>query len=131
MKKLLSILAILLVFVMQSFTLVPGMTPVLLHFKEPKINAGMPGSSRSLGSGMEATIEVYLNEVSDSLLLYSPSEESVTYYIYDADEQEVCNGNVTFSEQGESSIYVGTLGDGIYTIYIVIDNDVYGGDFQL
>lgn len=131
MKKLLSILAILLVFVMQSFTLVPGMTPVLLHFKEPKINGGISGPSRSLGSGMEATIEVYLNEVSDSLLLYSPSEESVTYYIYDADEQEVCNGNVTFSEQGEASIYVGTLGDGIYTIDIVIDNDVYGGDFQL
>jgi hypothetical protein len=72
-----------------------------------------------------------LNEVSDSLLLYSPSEESVTYYIYDADEIEVCNGNVTFSEHGEASIYVGTLGIGIYTIYIVVDDDVYGGEFQL
>ena len=58
-------------------------------------------------------------------------ENRVIYYIYDADELEVCNGNVTFSEQGEASVYVGTLDEGIYTIYIVVDVDVYGGEFQL
>lgn len=131
MKKLLCILAILLVFVMQSFTLVPGMTPVLLHLKEPKINAGMPGSSRSLGSGMEATIEVYLNETSDSLLLYSPSELTCSYNIYDVDELEVCNGNVTFSEQGETSIYLGTLDEGTYSLTLEIDTLIYVGEFEI
>lgn len=131
MKKLLSILAILLVFVMQSFTLVPGMTPVLLHFKEPKINGGMPGSSRSPGSGMEATIEVYLNETSDSLLLYSPSEGTCSYNIINEYEQEVNNGSVMFSELGEASIYLGSLDEGTYTISLEVDSLVYEGEFEI
>lgn len=130
MKKLLSILAIFFVFVMQSFTLVPGMTPVLLRVKEPKINGTIPGPSRSQGSGMEATIEVYLNETSDSLLLYSPSELSCFYNIYDVDELDVCNGNVIFSEQGEASIYLGSLNEGTYSISLVVDTLVYVGEFD-
>lgn len=135
MKKYLSSLVIMLSFVMQSLTVLadgiqPINTPVILQPRKAPWIVGNPKPTKS-DPNLESPVSVYLNEVSDSLLLYSPSEESVTYYIYDADEQEVCNGNVTFSEQGEASIYVGTLGDGIYTIYIVIDNDVYGGDFQL
>lgn len=131
MKKLLSLLVIMLAFVMQSFTILPGLTQVYLR---PKIIGPVMGGNLDPSKSdpnTELMVWVYLNEVSDSLLLYSPSEESVTYYIYDVDEQEVCNGNVTFTEQGESSIYVGTLGNGIYTIYIVVDDDVYGGEFQL
>ena len=131
MKKLLSILAIFFVFVMQSFTLVPGMTPVLLRVKEPKITGGIPGPSRSPGSGMEATIEVYLNETSDSLLLYSPSELTCSYNIYDVDELEVCNGNVTFSEQGETSIYLGTLDEGTYSLTLEIDTLIFVGEFEI
>lgn len=128
MKKYLISFMIMLTFVMQSFTLLPGLTPVYLQ-----LNNKIGGNLRPTKSdpNIEPPINVYLNESSDSLLLYSPSEESVTYYIYDAYEQEVCNGNVSFSEQGEASIYVGTLGNGIYTIYIVVDDDVYGGEFQL
>lgn len=128
MKKYLISFMIMLTFVMQSFTLLPGLTPVYLQ-----LNNKIGGNLRPTKSdpNTELMVWVYLNEVSDSLLLYSPSEESVAYYIYDAYEQEVCNGNVSFSEQGEASIYVGTLGNGIYTIYIVVDDDVYGGEFQL
>ena len=56
---------------------------------------------------------------------------SITYYIFDEDEQEVCNGSVMFSEQGEGSIYIGTFGEGSYIIDIVADDIIYEGDFQL
>ena len=121
--------------VMQSLTVLadgiqPINTPVILQPRKAPWIVGNPKPTKS-DPNVEPPVSVYLNEVSDSLLLYSPSEESVTYDIYDADELEVCNGNITFSEQGEASIYVGTLGNGIYTIYIVVDDDVYGGDFLL
>ena len=135
MKKYLSSLVIMLSFVMQSLTVLAGgiqpiNTPVILQPRKAPWIVGNPKPTKS-DPNLESPVSVYLNEVSDSLLLYSPSEESVTYYIYDADELEVCNGNVTFSEHGEASIYIGTLGNGIYTIYIVVDDDVYGGEFQL
>ena len=125
----------MLSFVMQSLTVLAGgiqpiNTPVILQPRKAPWIVGNPKPTKS-DPNLESPVSVYLNEVSDSLLLYSPSEESVTYYIYDADELEVCNGNVTFSEHGEASIYIGTLGNGIYTIYIVVDDDVYGGEFQL
>ena len=121
--------------VMQSLTVLadgiqPINTPVILQPRKAPWIVVNPKPTKS-DPNVEPPVSVYLNEVSDSLLLYSPSEESVTYYIYDADALEVCNGNITFSEQGEASIYVGTLGNGIYTIYIVVDDDVYGGDFLL
>lgn len=135
MKKYLSPFVIMLSLVMQSLTVLadgiqPINTPVILQPRKAPWIVGNPKPTKS-DPNVEPPVSVYLNEVSDSLLLYSPSEESVTYYIYDADELEVCNGNITFSEQGEASIYVGTLGNGIYTIYIVVDDDVYGGDFLL
>lgn len=135
MKKYLSSLVIMLSLVMQSLTVLadgiqPINTPVILQPRKAPWIVGNPKPTKS-DPNVEPPVSVYLNEVSDSLLLYSPSEESVTYYIYDSNELEVCNGNVTFSEQGEASIYVGTLGNGIYTIYIVVDDDVYGGDFLL
>ena len=135
MKKYLSPLVIMLSLVMQSLTVLadgiqPINTPVILQPRKAPWIVGNPKPTKS-DPNVEPPVSVYLNEVSDSLLVYSPSEESVTYYIYDADELEVCNGNITFSEQGEASIYVGTLGNGIYTIYIVVDDDVYGGDFLL
>jgi hypothetical protein len=135
MKKYLSSLVIMLSFVMQSLTMLadgiqPINTPVILQPRKAPWIVGNPKPTKS-DPNLESPVSVYLNEVSDSLLLYSSSEESVTYYIYDADELEVCNGNVTFSEQGEASIYVGTLNEGVYTIYVVVDDDVYGGEFQL
>ena len=130
MKKLLCICVLLLVFVMQSFTFIPGLTPVLLRIKEPKLNGGMPGPSRSPRLGMESTIEVYLNESSDSLLLNATIGESVTYYINNVEDSEVCNGVATFSEQGDASIYLGTLDEGTYTISLELDSLVYEGEFE-
>ena len=80
---------------------------------------------------VEPPVSVYLNEVSDSLLLYSPSEESVTYYIYDSNELKVCNGNVTFSEQGEASVSICTLCAGTYSIFIEVDILVFEGEFEI
>lgn len=135
MKKYLSSLVIMLSFVMQSLTMLadgiqPINTPVILQPRKAPWIVGNPKPTKS-DPILESPVSVYLNEVSDSLLLYSLSEESITFYIYDADELEVCNGNVTFSEQGEASIYVGTLGNGLFTIYIVVDNGIFGGDFLL
>lgn len=135
MKKYLSSLVIMLSLFMQCLTVLadgiqPINTPVILQPRKAPWIVGNPKPTKS-DPNVEPPVCVYLNEVSDSLLLYSPSEESVIYHIYDADELEVCNGNVTFSEQGEASVYVGTLDEGIYTIYIVVDVDVYGGEFQL
>ena len=135
MKKYLSSLVIMLSLVMHSLTMLadgfqPINTPVILQPRKAPWIVGNPNPTKS-DPNVEPPVSVYLNEVSDSLLLYSPSEESVTYYIYDADDLEVCDGNVTFSEQGEASINIGLLAGGTYTIYIIIDEIVYGGDFQV
>ena len=114
MKKLLSSFVIMLAFVMQSFTILPGVTPVYLQLRtHPLVTGHKPTKS---DPNTELPVSVYLSEAADSLLLYSPSEESVTYYIYDGDELEVSNGNVTFSEQGEASIHLGSLDEGIYSV---------------
>lgn len=132
MKKFLSFFMIMLSLAMQSITALAGgiNTPVLLQLRVTPWQDGIHRPTKS-DPNLEPPVNVYLSEASDSLLFYSASEESVTYYIYDADGLEVCNGTVTFSEQGEASICVGTLVDGMYTIYIVVDNDVYGGEFQI
>lgn len=127
MKKLLSVLVIMLSFVMQSFTILPGQTQVYLKFKN-KIGGNL-GPTKS-DPDIESPVSVYLSEASDSLLLYSQSGETVTYYIYD-EELEVSNGSVTFSDQGESSIYIGTLDEGIYTISLELDSLVYEGEFEI
>lgn len=129
MKKYLSLLVIMLALVMQSFTILPGLTPVYLR---PEIGPVFGGNHKPTKSdpNTEPPVSVYLNEAADSLLLYSPSEESVTYYIYDEDELEVSNGNVIFSEQGEASIYLGSLNEGTYSISLVVDTLVYVGEFD-
>lgn len=127
MKKYLISFMIMLTFVMQSFTLLPGLTPVYLQ-----LNNKIGGNLRPTKSdpNIEPPINVYLNESSDSLLLYSPTELSCSYNIYDVDELEVCNGSVAFSEQGESFIFLGTLDDGTYTISFEVDTLVYVGEFE-
>ncbi len=132
MKKFLSFLVIMLSLAMQSITALAGgiNTPVLLQLRVIPWQDGIHRPTKS-DPNLEPPVNVYLSEASDSLLFYSTSEESVTYYIYDADEQEVSNGSIFLSEQGEASIYTGFLEEGVYTIYLVIDEFVYGGDFQM
>lgn len=135
MKTYLSSLVIMLSFVMQSLTvLADGIqhinTPVILQPRKAPWIANNPKPTKS-DPNVESPVSVYLNEVSDSLLLYSPSEESVTYYIYDSNKQEVCNGNVTFSEQGEASVSISTLCEGTYSIFIEVDSLVFGGEFEI
>lgn len=128
MKKYLISFMIMLTFVMQSFTLLPGLTPVYLQ-----LNNKIGGNLRPTKSDpdTESPVNIYLSEACDSLLLYSQSEESVTYYIYNENELEVSNGNATFSGQGEASIYLGILDDGIYTISLEVDSLVYEGEFEI
>lgn len=132
MKKYLSFLVIMLAFVMQcSILLAEGIhAPVILHYSIKPLCGGTSRPSKS-DPNNDPTVSVYLNESADSLLLYSSLEESISYYIYDDDEQELCNGSVTFSEQGEGSIYIGAFGEGSYIIDIVVDDIVYEGYFQL
>ena len=131
MKKILISFVIMLSFIMQSFTLMPGQTPILLKLKSgPNAGGVYPKPSKS-DPNTEPPISVYLNESSDSILLYSPSELTCSYNIYDVDELEVSNGNVMFSELGEASIYLGTLDEGIYTISLELDSLVYEGEFEI
>lgn len=135
MKKYLSSLVILVSFVMYSFTgfascIKANNTPVILQLRKAPWIVGNPNPTKS-DPNSTPPVCVYLNEESNNLLLYSSSVHSVTYYIYDADEMEVSNGSVSFSEHGDTSIYVGTLNEGTYTIYIVVNNIVYGGEFQI
>ena len=131
MKKYLSLLVIMLAFIMQSFTILPGLTQVYLRPRTDPYFPGTQGPSRTPALNGEPSVCVYMNEASDSLLLYSTSEESVTYYICDADEQEVCDGSVMFSEQGSASVSLGTLDEGIYTISLEVDSLIYEGEFEI
>ena len=130
MKKYLCFLFIMFTLVTQSTTMLADglQAPILLHLRKTPWNNGIPRPSKS---EPEPTVSAYLNESSDSLLLYSSVEESLTYYIYDEDELLVNNGNVSFSDQGEASIYLGTLEEGTYIIFIVVNDAVYEGEFEL
>lgn len=130
MKKILISFVIMLTFIMQSFTLLPGQTPILLRLESGPNSGGVYPKPTKSDPNIEPPINVYLNESSDSLLLYSPTELSCSYNIYDVDELEVCNGSVAFSEQGEGFIYLGTLDDGTYTISFEVDTLVYVGEFE-
>jgi hypothetical protein len=130
MKKYLSLLVIMLAFVMQSFTILPGQTQVFLRLRSDPFYPGQ-GPSRSPETNDEPLINAYLTDSSDSLLLYSSSAQTCTYNIYNVYEQEVSNGCVIFSELGEASIYLGTLDEGIYTISLEVDSLVYEGEFEI
>lgn len=132
MKKFLSFLVIMLSLAMQSITVLAGgiNTPVLLQLRVTPWQDGIHRPTKS-DPNLEPPVNVYLSEASDSLLFYSTSEESVTYYIYDADEQEVCNGSIFLSEQGEASVSISTLCEGTYSIFIEVDSLIYEGEFEL
>lgn len=132
MKKFLIPFVIMLALMMQSLTMLAQgiQRPVLLYLREAPWNDGIFRPTKS-DPNVEPPVSVYLNDVSDSLLLYSPSEESVTYYIYDSNELKVCNGNVTFSEQGEASVSISTLCEGTYSIFIEVDSLVFEGEFEI
>ena len=131
MKKYLSLLVIMLAFIMQSFTILPGLTQVYLRPRTDPYFPGTQGPSRSPETNIESIISVYLSESLDSLLLYSPSEGTCSYNIYNEYEQEVNNGSVMFSELGEASIYLGTLDEGTYTISLELGGLVYEGEFDI
>ena len=131
MKKYLSLLVIMLAFIMQSFTILPGLTQVYLRPRTDPYFPGTQGPSRSPETNIDSIISVSLSESLDSLLLYSPSEGTCSYNIYNEYEQEVNNGSVMFSELGEASIYLGSLDEGTYTISLEVDSLVYEGEFQI
>ena len=129
MKKLLVSLVTLFALAMQSFVPVPGMTQVFLQVKYDRIG-GMPRPSKGPGVNVEPAITAYLNEASDSLLLYSSSVDACSYNIYNDEEQGVESGSLMFSEQGEAAISIAALDEGIYSLSLEVDSLVYEGEFE-
>ena len=133
MKKNFYFVMFMLAIFMQSSTVLAEdtLTPVFLHEKVDPMVGGNQGPTRSPETNIEPTITAYLSESSDSLLLYSSTEETITYYIYDEDEQEVTSGSLVITEQSGATIYLGLLGEGTYTICIVVDGITFEGEFEL
>ena len=133
MKTTLKFFVILLALVMQASAVCAEDTgtPVYLYSsRAPKIgnNAGpkkAPARPRLLD------MEISLNEESQCLDLYDTEGNTITYYIYDEDGQEVISGVISFAAQPNASISLEGLGYGLYTLEIVLDGTSDIGEFGI
>lgn len=106
-------------------------TPVYLYsLRTPKIGNNA-GPSRAPAKPRPLYIDIFLDEDNRCLNLSDPEGNTITYYIYDEDEQEVASGTISFAEQETAIISLETLGYGLYTLNIVLDGTTYSGDFGL
>lgn len=134
MKKSLKLIVILLAVVMQAVPVCAddnGGTPLQLYsLRTPKVGDNI-GPRRAPARPTPLYIDIFLNEEDRALELYDPEGSTITYYIYNEDDDEMCSGTICFAQQEEAVISLASLPDGIYYLEIVLDGTTYEGEFGL
>ena len=105
--------------------------PVSLYYKSTPVLGGILKPSKAPAKHHSWSICVYLDETNQNLELFSTSNETISYYLYNEDGEDVSNGIISFIENDYSSIYLGILTEGVYTIDIICNGITYEGSFQL
>lgn len=135
MNRNIKFLAFLIVFMSQCTLMLAddaNAVGVQIDFyrKVPPLN-GNPRPSRAPAKRVVVPISAFLNETARCMSVSSTSGESAFYYIYNEEGQQVDSGIVTFSGDAGSTINLGMLLDGEYTIEVVLDGVAYEGTFYL
>ena len=109
-----------------------GGTPIPLCPKNnPGPITGNAGPRRAPARPQPLCIDVYLSEDGSSLNLYDPQGNTISYTIYNEDEDEVAAGTISFVGQPNASISLDSFDYGIYYLEIVLNGVTYEGEFGL
>ena len=109
-----------------------GGTPVPLRPKsDPGPITGNAGPKRAPAHTQPLCIDVYMSEDGSSLSLYDPQGNTITYTIYNEDEDEITAGTISFVGQPYASISLDSFDYGIYYLEIVLNGVTYEGEFGL
>lgn len=134
MKKALRLLFLLLTFMVQCpITLAKDVEGVEISLSL-KTKPKQEGNSKPLKAPARRVIipvSAFLNETNKCISVSSTFGESAFYYIYSEKGQEVSCGIITFLGDAGSSINLGMLLDGEYTIEVIVDGVAYEGTFYL
>ena len=107
-------------------------TPVLLRPKnDPGPITGNMGPRRSPAHYGSLNIDIFLSEDGSSLNFYDPQGNTISYTIYNEDDDEVAAGTVSFLGQPNASISLESFDEGIYYLEIVLNGVTYEGEFGL
>jgi hypothetical protein len=134
MKKNLRLFILLFAFMLQCPIMLAnnaeGVEINLTQRTKPKQNGNI-GPSRAPARRVILPVSAFLNETARCMSVSSTSGGSAFYYIYNEEGQQVDSGIVTFSGDAGSTISLGMLLDGEYTIEVVLDGVAYEGTFYL
>lgn len=135
MKTVLKFFVILLALAMQVSPVCAedgNGTPVLLRPKnDPGPITGNAGPRRSPAHYSSLNIDIFLSEDGSSLNLYDPLGNTISYTIYNEDDDEVAAGTISFLGQPNASISLESFDEGIYYLEIVLNGVTYEGEFGL
>ena len=96
----------------------------------PKIGNN-PKPTRAPARHTPLYIEIFLNMEDRTLEFYNPAGSTITYYIYNEDDDEMCGGTISFAQQDEASVSLSSFPDGIYYLEIVVNGITYECEFGL
>jgi hypothetical protein len=92
---------------------------------------GIAGPRRAPVRPHVLSIDVYFSEDGSCLNLYDITGSTVTYTIYNEDEEEVGCGTICFIGQPQASISLQSLEPGIYYLDIVQNGVTFEGEFGI
>lgn len=133
MKTTVKLFVILLALVMQAGTVCADGegTPLTLTISSGPKAGNINGPRRAPARPRPLYIDIFLNEVERCLSLYDPEGSTITYNIYNEDEDTVACGTISFANQPEATISLDSLEDGIYYLEVVLNGTTYSGEFGL
>lgn len=106
-------------------------TPLKLTLKSgPKVGNN-PGPRRAPARPAPLFMDIFLNMEDRTLEFYNPAGSTITYYIYNEDDDEMCGGTISFAQQDEASVSLSSFPDGIYYLEIVANGTTYECEFGL
>ena len=106
-------------------------TPLCLTLKSgPKTNNNV-GPRRAPARPTPLYMDLFLNMEDRTLDLYNPAGNTITYYIFNEDDDEMCSGTISFAQQDEASVSLASFPDGIYYLEIVVNGTTYECEFGL
>lgn len=106
-------------------------TPLTFILKSDPIIGGNAGPKRAPAHFAPLSIQVFLSEDGSSLNLYDPQGNTISYTIYNEDDDEVAAGTISFVGQPNASISLESFDEGIYYLEIVLNGVTYEGEFGL
>lgn len=125
MKRIIFILALFAI--LPQFALADDTTVILKPTGPGVGNHPKPKSPTDLSFLPTVTF----NDATNVLIFVGNSDlGAVAYYVEDENDMMVAAGTLYIYDSGTSTVNLGTLAVGSYTLYIEVGTDTYAGDFE-